>query len=353
MSDHSRLRVAVDAASLVRDKRGLGRVTRAVLSAAFADTSIALTLLAQRRDDLRALQAEFAGATVATTSTAARKSAYDVVWFPFNGVRYATAAPSVVTIADAFAFTEPHPERIARAREQGPILRAARQAARVVTISQWSRGELERTLAIAPDRIDVVVPAPDPFWIPALGDTLPAGIAGTRFALVVGVREPRKNVRLVLEAFARAAREPEELLVIVGELSPADRAFARATGVRAGEIGASDALLRSLYREATVVLVPSLAEGFGLVAVEALACAAPVLAADAAALPEATAGAAQLLPPRDVAAWTAAIREVYDDPARASAMRARAAAAFAFSDRTAPARRMLEILRATAVRDAP
>lgn len=351
--DGSRLRVAVDAGNLVRDTRGLGRVTRGVLRAAFADVGIALTLLAERRDDLIALQAEFPGAGVAATSTAARKNVYDVVWFPFNGIRYATVAPRVVTIADAFAFTEPHPERIARAREQGPILRAAREATRIVTISQWSRGELERALAIAAERIDVVVPAPDAFWFPALGDALPPGIAGTRFALVVGVREPRKNVRLALEAFARAARDADEVLVIVGELSPADRAFARASGARAGEIAASDTLLRSLYREATVVLVPSLAEGFGLVAIEAMACAAPVLAADAAALPEATAGAARLLPPRDADAWAAAIREIYDDPAKASAMRARAAATFAFADRTAPARRMLDLLRETAALAAP
>jgi len=135
------------------------------------------------------------------------------------------------------------------------------------------------------------------------------------------------------------------VLVVVGELDDRDRAFARALQLRCGEIAASDELLRALYRNASAVLVPSFAEGFGLVAVEAMACGAPVVAADAAALPEATDGVALLLDPHDVIAWTQAIRELFDDGAAASALRARAAARFAFGDRRAPGRRTLAIVR--------
>ena len=344
----NRLRIAVDAGNLARDKRGLGRVTRGVLAAAQDDPSLEIALLADKRDDVRALAQEFPSLTVIGTKSASKRGVYDVVWFPFNGVRYGTAAPSIVTIADAFAFTEPHPERIARGREQEPIRRAAREATRVVTISQWSRTELERELAIPAEKIAVVTLTPDDFWFPALGDTLPPGIAERRFSLVVGVREPRKNARIALEAFARAQRHPDDLLVIAGELSAADTAYAKTLGVRAGQVSASDTLLRSLYRNAVVVLVPSLAEGFGLVAVEALACAAPVIASNTAALPEATRGAALLLDPRDSSAWAKAIRELYDDRARASAMSARAASAFTFGDRKAPARKMLALFRETA-----
>jgi len=115
--------------------------------------------------------------------------------------------------------------------------------------------------------------------------------------------------------------------------------------VRCAEVAASDELLRALYRNASAVLVPSLAEGFGLVAVEAMACGAPVVAADAAALPEATEGLALLLDPCDVGAWAQAIRELFDDEGLASGLRARAAARFAFSDRSGSARRTLAILR--------
>jgi alpha-1,3-rhamnosyl/mannosyltransferase len=343
-------RIAIDASNFVRDRRGMGRLARPVLRAACDDDRFDVTLLADKPSDLRALRAEFAGARLRSTGSARRKGRYDVVWFPFNGMRYSVAAPAIVAINDAFAFTEPHRERIARAREQAPIRRAAREASRVVTISKWSRAEIARELGIPFDRIDVIVPAPDPFWHPGEGDVLPGALEHGRFALVVGVGEARKNVRLAIDACARAFDRPDELLAIVGNLRDDDRAFARSLGVRAGEISASDTMLRALYRRASVVLVPSFAEGFGLVAVEALACGAPVLASDATALPEATAGAATLLDPADPAAWARAIRTLLDDEPAALAARARAIARFASLDRSAPVRRTLALLDAVAER---
>ena len=342
------MRVAIDAGNLVRDKRGLGRVTRGILRTALADPTFAITLLADRRDDARALREEFANVPVAKTRTAAKRGAYDLVWYPFNGMRFASAARTIVTIADAFAFTQAHPERIARAREQRPIRNAAKNATRIVTISTWARSEIERELGVPRDDIDVLALGPSDFWYPKAGEPLPQGISGKRYALVVGVRETRKNARLAIAACAQAFDNPNELLVVVGDLSAADLAYAKATGVRCGTIAPSDAMLRTLYRNASVVLVPSLAEGFGLVAVEAMACGAPVIAANASALPEATGGAATLLDPKDVNAWSREIRALFDDPEKARAASDRAARAFASRDPDAPARQMLALLRTIA-----
>jgi glycosyltransferase involved in cell wall biosynthesis len=181
-----------------------------------------------------------------------------------------------------------------------------------------------------------VSPTPEPFWHPGTGDRLPDGIAGTKYALIVGVREARKNAALAIEACARALR-PGELLVVAGKLNERDRLRATELGVNAGEIAPGDATLRALYRNATVVLVPSTAEGFGLVAMEALACGAPVIAANAAALPEATSGAAELLDPHDADAWARAIRSHFD--------RARATAPAPHPLRESFAREMLKHLR--------
>jgi glycosyltransferase involved in cell wall biosynthesis len=326
----------------------MGRLARAVLALAVADPAIEVTLIAAKRDDAHTLELEFPNAKLRRPASAANRRAYDATWFPFNGMRFASGPPTLVTIHDAFAFTEPHAGRVARFREQNPIRRAAARATRVVTDSNWSRDEIVRELAVAPGRIDVVVPNPDPYWFPATGDPLPEPLSRRKYALLVGVRERRKNARIALEACARALREPDETLVIVGTLDPQDRVRALELGVPCGEIAASDAVLRALYRNATAVLVPSLAEGFGMVAVEALACGAPVIAADATALPEACDGAALLLDPRDANAWSRAIRTVFDDEALASELRARALARFASADRTRAARETLALLRAIA-----
>ncbi len=323
----------------------MGRIARAVLAAASAALDFDVTLLADRRDDTAALRREFPAGVVRPAGTARRRRQYDVVWYPFNGMRFTAAAPSLVTIHDALAFTEPHSERIARLREQRPIRRAAREGTRILTDSAWSRAEIVRELGVAPERIAVVHPSPDSFWFPARDERLPLPLAGTRYALVVGVREARKNARLALEACAAALHGAGESLVIVGELEAATRAYAGTLGLRAGEIAATDVVLRALYRNARVVLVPSLAEGFGLVAIEAMACGAAVIASNASALPEATDGAALLLDPRDTAGWARAIRSLFDDDAAVRALRARGAARFAAADRDASQRRTLALLR--------
>jgi alpha-1,3-rhamnosyl/mannosyltransferase len=342
------LRIAVDAANFAHDRRGMGRIGRAVLREAASDPGVELTLLADKRRDLCSLQAEFPRALVDVPASARRRGRYDAMWYPFNGMRFDAAAPSLVTVHDVFAFTQPHPERVARWREQRPIRRVAESAARIVTGSRWSRSEIVRVLRVPAERVDVVNPSPDPFWFPALGDILPAALAGLRFVLVVGVRERRKNARVALEACARGLRGPDEVLVVAGELEPRDRIFARALALRCGEVSASDALLRALYRNASIVLVPSLAEGFGLVPIEAMACGSAVIASNATALPESTGGCALLLEPRDVVLWARAIRELLDDPGRLSALRAGAAARYAFSDRRESARKTLAILRTLA-----
>lgn len=349
------VRLAVDAGDLVRDRRGIGRLARAALAAFAGDRRLELELLADARDEA-ALCAEFADVPIARKRIAHVRDRYDVVWYPFNGMRFACRAPAVVTMHDAFAFTDPHRDFVARYRERAPIRRAARLAARVATTCAWTRDELARELRLDATQIAIVRPEPDPFFSSidgatpsASGAALPEGLRPNAFALVVGVREARKNVRLALDACALAQRDdPDDRLAIVGELTETDRAYARARDVRFREIAANDELLRELYRNARVVLVPSLAEGFGLVPLEAMACGAIVLAARAAALPESTRGAAPLLDPRDPRAWADAMSKIARDEAFARELRAAALAAFAGDDRMRFGREMTALIVATA-----
>jgi glycosyltransferase involved in cell wall biosynthesis len=81
--------------------------------------------------------------------------------------------------------------------------------------------------------------------------------------------------------------------------------------------------LPSLYTGAACVLLPSLYEGFGFPALEAMACATPVICSDVSSLPEVTGGAALLVSPHDPAALAAAVRLVVTQPALADALRRR------------------------------
>jgi glycosyltransferase involved in cell wall biosynthesis len=111
-----------------------------------------------------------------------------------------------------------------------------------------------------------------------------------------------------MRAFARPFTDGDVRLVIGGDVE-ADASYPITVIPRA-----DDAQLRTLYRCARAVAVPSLAEGFGLVVAEAQACGAAVVAADAGAVREAGGDAALLVDPLHVGGWSAALTDVvYDD----------------------------------------
>ena len=344
------VRLGIDAGNFARDRRGMGRVARDIATAALSDPSFSVTFLLERSGDEAGLRAAFSGHTVdvAPASSARRRGSYDLVWFPWNGMRFTALAPTVVTINDAFAFTYPARGLVARLREQRPIRRGARHGTRLITCSHWSRSEIAQALGIDPARLTVIAYAPNPLFVPGSD---PSPFPEARYVLLVGAREARKNARLAIEACAGAFHDGADLLAVVGDLSEADRRLLHTNGIRNVLLSDVDDLaLRSLYRNARAVIVPSLAEGFGLVAVEAMACGAPTIAANASALPEAAQGGALLLDPYDVEAWRGAIDRTLHEDGFASELAARGAAVFAGSDRSVPSRAYLSLFTGTASR---
>lgn len=344
-------RVGVDAINLSADRRGMGRIVRAVLAYLGGARDVEVTLLARTGKARRALAREFPGTAVAGVREAWRHDRFDAVWYPWNGIRFPARAPGLLLVCDPFAFTYPHPDAVARWREQKPIRRGLQHAARIATISAWTRDELVGLFGLDETEIDVIPLAPDPSFVPGLGDPDPHALTGGKpFVLAVGLGDARKNGALLVEAFAGAFPDRDVTLVVAGSFHPdAERAQAQ-RHVDLLRLEPEDALLRALYRNADAVAVPSLAEGFGLVAVEALACGAPVIAAGSSALPDATRGAALLVDPHSAASWSAALREVVRDGAFAMRLRAKAVAAFGYAPRTTAGPAILKSLRAAAQR---
>jgi glycosyltransferase involved in cell wall biosynthesis len=167
-------------------------------------------------------------------------------------------------------------------------------------------------------------------------DVVLSPLGGRPFLLHVGSEVPRKRLDVLFEVFARIrAAHPEVRLVQQGAaLSAAQRAHV-------DRLAIGDALvqppkldrnaLAGLYRRASVVLVTSEAEGFGLPVLEALACGATVVASDLPVLREVAGEAALYAPMGDVPAWTATVRAVLEGATLAPPKAARLARAGDFT----------------------
>ncbi len=215
-------------------------------------------------------------------------------------VRRHLPCPVVLTIHD---LRDLGPFRRRRGQRFVRSLRAsARRATALIVPSEFTAGELTR---VAPHGDVTVVPGAIP-WPPPL----PAARARDAF-VHVGHLEPRKNLDLLLRAYAAAAaRAPLPPLLLAGRdagAGPALRALANTLGLheRVQFLGAVDAAaLEQLYARAVAVLVPSRYEGFGMPALEALARGLPTVVSDAGALPELVGDAGIVLPVDAVDAWS-------------------------------------------------
>lgn len=206
----------------------------------------------------------------------------------------------------------------------------ARRAKALITVSEFSRAEVARHLQLPPERLQVIHNGVDAsFRVPAaseLEDFRARRGLPERYFGAVGSIKAHKNLG-VLRSIATSLPAPLVLL--------AGRGARRALGFDEAVVELSplsDAELVRFYAGASAVLVPSHYEGFGLPALEAMACGGPVIAADAGAHREIVGAAGLLVPPHEPAAWLEACQRLVRDGAlRASLVEAGTARAARFS----------------------
>jgi glycosyltransferase involved in cell wall biosynthesis len=243
--------------------------------------------------------------------------------------------PDVVTIHDV--LFETHPELFEGAfsrRSVHLIRRSARRARVVLTVSEFSRRALLDLYQLPEDKVRVTPNAVDPERFRPLG----GAVDGVReryrldapFLLSVGRLEPRKNLARLVRAFGRvrARLDPELRLVLVGthdfrfrdvleEVERQPEGTVRILGP------VSDEDLPALYHLSEALVYPSLAEGFGLPVLEALACGTPVLSSPRGALPEVGGDAVLWVDPEDEDDLAAGIESIVTDRELREALRRR------------------------------
>jgi glycosyltransferase involved in cell wall biosynthesis len=244
--------------------------------------------------------------------------------------------PVVVTVHDTIPERFPHltlPDARARFFWSLKVRVALAQARMVLTVSDYSAASISELLRVPRSRIRVCVEAPAEPYRPAGAGEI--GAARRKHSLpdespwfaYVGGFNPHKRVDLILRAHAAlATRTPAPHLVLVGDRG-GDVFHAEGAKLDAiiRESGTeqlvhwtgflSDDDLRPVLAGATALLLPSEAEGFGLPAVEAAACGAPVIATTESPLPEILAGGGIFVKPGDLEALGAAMKRLLDDPA--------------------------------------
>ncbi len=294
----------------------------------------------RKRDDVSVV--ELGGGHVATRGTAAKRAItlrQDFTWYPWLGRRHAAASgadvyhipiprgpmrrgvmPLVVTVHDLVPLLFPETMTPwSRIHSRLTLRRVLDAADRIITPSQNTANDLASLLRVSADRVRVVHNGVDDFFF---AGSAPAEVAPGRerpdagsspasarlgvvlanpYVLFVGTPEPRKNLHR-LEAAMSLLRQrgfAEHLVTVGGNGWGAANAEGRDAACvhRLGRV--SDADLRTLYANSSCLALPSLHEGFGLTALEAMAAGTPVVAANVGALPEVTGGAAVMVDPRD------------------------------------------------------
>ena len=211
------------------------------------------------------------------------------------------STPFVVTVHDLIHLRDPRP--IARLYARGMIGRAVRRSRRVMTVSEAVRAEILSTFGVPEGAVVVTPNAPSAAFV------IEGARASGRYFLYVGNDKPHKNVELMVEAFEQA-RQGDVQLVMVG--APFERYRERTAVLLPGYV--SETEVAALYRGALAVVVPSREEGFGLPALEAMACGAAVITSTTAALVEIT-GEAALHAAPTVGGLRDAMTRILDDGA--------------------------------------
>lgn len=270
---------------------------------------------------------------------AAMREPLDVLFFPTAYTFFPVLRRTRVVVGIHDVLAERHPGLVFATRRAKLLWRlkmwaAVRQAHLVLTVSEHAKAGLLGHFRIPASRVAVVYEAPaEAFFHPPPAATVEAvlsrhGVSPGNYFLYVGGISPHKNLPVLLDAYERLTEHAGARgagLLFVGDyrgdvflshfsaLEPRVRHLSRTRRVAfTGFL--PDEELACLYAGAAGLVIPSIDEGFGLPAVEAMACGAPVVASRTTAVPELVGDAGLFVDPHDVAGLQDAMARLITDP---------------------------------------
>lgn len=251
---------------------------------------------------------------------------------------------NLYTVHDVIPLLHPDLTHIDARRYRRLLDRLAQCASRFIAVSETARGEIVRATGCPPGFVVDCSLAVD--TTPTELRDLPPGIVPGQFLLACGTVEKRKNLARLLEAYRRS--EVAMPLIVAGPDGWGADDIAGLVTATPGAIRLpylDRSAMRALIGHARALVMPSLAEGFGLPVAEAMALNTPVAASDRGALVETAGGAALAVDPEDVPSLATALRRLATDDALCAAL---AAAGRTNADRFTPPRFAERLTRAYA-----
>lgn len=294
----------------------------------------------------------------------------DIYHSPYRLFSILTSVPTVITIHELSMLDEYEDKDVSWLGKLSQFTKQAqlsiiRRADAIICVSDFLRRQVLSAVEIAPSKVHVVYNGVDhsrfhPRYRPEARHRA-ARILGIEppYVLALANTEPRKNLRMLLQAYALLPKELP-LLVLAGAGSWGQGPIyelvkemglerrVRFTGY------VPEATLPDLYAGSRCFVFPSIYEGFGLPVLEAMACSAPVVTSNRTSIPEVAGDAALLVDPTNVAALAEAMNRVLTDKSYRDALRAKApgqAAKFSWQRTARETRRVYEKVLAEASHD--
>ena len=261
----------------------------------------------------------------------AKNAGCDLIHGAAFALPLATAIPSIVTIFDLSFIYYPEIYPYFRRLYLHTATRlACRKAKKIITISESAKKDIIHFFGADPEQVHVIYPGlRKNFTRPPqekIDEFRKEKQLPKRFILHVGTLQPRKNLPLLIRAFAQTNYPDVDLVFAGGKGWFFDEIFEEVSqlGLTArvhfpGYV--PDEELPLWYAAADLLVFPSMYEGFGMPIIEAMGCGTPVLASNASAMPEAVGDIGQLFDPRNVSNLTESIQALLENPEQLAKMR--------------------------------